>query len=127
MCWGLRLQTPEPPASGGFAPRLTAPETFPIANFWLRARCFYCSYVILCKLVLRLSGIYGFPQAGFALKEFTHLWSTRNSHNTHSMLLQTHALLRYNLTTLTEMKSFQVPRTQKLLTDSNYPYLCHFH
>ena len=46
--WGLRPQTPVPPAAGGFAPKLPAsgswglrpqtPQTAPpIANFWLRA------------------------------------------------------------------------------------------
>ena len=33
--WGLRPQTPVPPAAGGGAPR--PPNSPPIANFWLRA------------------------------------------------------------------------------------------
>ena len=32
------------------------PQNMPhIANFWLRSWCFYCCYVISCKLILRLA------------------------------------------------------------------------
>ena len=44
----------------------------PIANFWLHAWCFNCCYVILCKLILRLAGVYGFPQAALSLNKFAH-------------------------------------------------------
>ena len=61
---------PVPPAAEGFAPN---PQTHPpIANFWLRARCLNRCYVILCKLILRLAGVYGFPQAAFSLNKFAH-------------------------------------------------------
>ena len=54
----------------GSTPR--PPKHFPIANFWLRAWCFYCCYVILCKPIMRLAGVYGFPQAAFSLNKFAH-------------------------------------------------------
>ena len=57
-------------AAGGSAPR--PPKHFPIANFWLRAWCFYCCYVTLCKPILRLAGVYGFPQAALSLNKFAH-------------------------------------------------------
>ena len=46
-----------------------------IANFWLHAGCFYCWYVILCKLILRLDGVYGFPQAALSWNKFAHPWT----------------------------------------------------
>ena len=45
---------------------------FCAGNFWLRAWCFNCCYVILCKLILRLAGVYGFPQAALSLNKFAH-------------------------------------------------------
>ena len=45
-----------------------------IANFWLRAWCFYCCYVILCKLILRLAGVCGFPKAALSLNKFAYPW-----------------------------------------------------
>ena len=66
LCWELRLPTSLPPAAAGsFAPN---------ANFWLRAGSFHCSYVILCKPILRLAGVYGFPQAALSLSKFAHPW-----------------------------------------------------
>ena len=32
--------------------------------------CFYCCFVILCKLILRLAGVYGFPRAVLFLNNF---------------------------------------------------------
>ena len=36
--------------------------------------CFYRCYIILCKLILRLAGVYGFPQAALSLNNFAHPW-----------------------------------------------------
>ena len=55
---GLRLQASKTPT--------------PIANFWLRAWCFDCCYVVLCKLILQLAGVYGFPEAALSLNKFAH-------------------------------------------------------
>ena len=82
VCWGLSPQTlclqqlvallphPQPPAAEGFAPR--PPKHPPIANLCLRTWWFYCCYVILCKLILQLAGVYGFPQAFFPWNKFAH-------------------------------------------------------
>ena len=67
---GCRLY-PQPPVAGGFAPRLLK-HPLSIANFWLCAWCFYCCFVILCRLILRLAGAYGFPQAAISLHKFAH-------------------------------------------------------
>ena len=68
---GLRPQTPVPPAAGGsFAPRPL--KYLSIANFWQRARSLYCCYVMLCKPILRLAGVYGFPPAALSLHKFDH-------------------------------------------------------
>ena len=83
VCWELRPQTLVPPAAEGFFPRPPAsggcglcPQASqngsPIVHFWLRAKCFYCCHVILCKLILRLADVYGFPQAVFCLNKFAH-------------------------------------------------------
>ena len=69
---GTSPQIPVPPAAaGGFVPR--PPKHHPIAYFWLRAWSFYCCCVILCELILRLAGVYGFPQAAVSLNKFAHL------------------------------------------------------
>ena len=69
--WGLRPQIPVPPAAdGGFAPRPSKHP--PIANFWLHAWCFYFCYAVLCKPILRLAGVHGFPQAALSLNKFAH-------------------------------------------------------
>ena len=63
---------PQLPVDEGFAPR---PKKHPpITNFGLRAWYFYCCYVILCKLILQLAGVYGFPQAALSLNKFAHPW-----------------------------------------------------
>ena len=72
VCWGLLLHFPVPPAAGGLAPR--PPKQPPIANFWLRTRCFYCCYVIWCKLILLLASVSGFAQVALALNKFAHPW-----------------------------------------------------
>ena len=69
--WGLypltpsqrRLRVSRPP-----------PKTSPIANFWLRTWSFNCCYVILSELILRLAGVYRFPQAALSLNKFAHPW-----------------------------------------------------
>ena len=58
----------------GFVPRPS--KHHPIANFWLRAWCFHCSCIILSKTILRLAGVYGFPQSALSLNKFAHPWST---------------------------------------------------
>ena len=52
-----------------------------IGNFWLRAYCFHCCYVILGKLILRPAGVYGFPLADLFLNKYAHPWF-RHSKNT---------------------------------------------
>ena len=61
---------------------------FPIANFWLRACCFYCCYVLLCKLFLQLAGVYGFPQTALSLNNFAHPCSSAFNHYSISALAQ---------------------------------------
>ena len=51
------------------------PKTSLIVNFWLRAWCFYCYTVILCKLILRLAAGYGFAQVALSLNKFAHPWN----------------------------------------------------
>ena len=64
---------PRPPCLQRLGALPQTPNTHShITNFWLRARCFYCCYVILCKLILRLAGVYGFPQGGVSLNKFAH-------------------------------------------------------
>ena len=67
--WGLCPQTPS-------LRRLeTSPsglQSIPPTYFFLRAWCFYCGYVILCKLILRLAGVYSFPQAALSLDKFAY-------------------------------------------------------
>ena len=36
--------------------------------------CFYCCYVILCKLILWLASVYDFPQAALSLNSFAYPW-----------------------------------------------------
>ena len=67
--WGLR---PQPPAAEGFAPRPSKHP--PNTNFGLRAWYFYCYYVILCELILRLADVHGFPQATLSWNKFAHPW-----------------------------------------------------
>ena len=62
VCWVLRPQTLVPPAAG---PRPSASGGWGLSFF-----C--CSYVILHKLILRLAGNYGFPQAALSLSKFVH-------------------------------------------------------
>ena len=47
-------------------------SSLPIANFRLRAWCFYRCFVILCKLILRLADAYGLPQVALSLNKFAH-------------------------------------------------------
>ena len=69
--WRFCSQTP---AFGGREFLSQAPKKPPIANFWLRTWCFYFCYVILCKLILNIAGVFGFPQAALSLKNFAHPW-----------------------------------------------------
>ena len=39
-------------------------------------------YAILCKLILRLAGVYGFPQAALSLNKFAHLWDRASATET---------------------------------------------
>ena len=78
VCWGLRSQTPclqelgaSPPDPQNIPPlRISdyAPDVFVC-----------CFYVILCKLILRLAGVYGFPRAAPSLNKFAHPCSRLNS------------------------------------------------
>ena len=71
LCWGLRLQISVlPVAARGFVPRPS--KHLPIANFLLRSWWFYCCNVILCKPILRLAGVRGFPQEALPLNKFAH-------------------------------------------------------
>ena len=70
MCWRLR---PRPLFLQRLGALLPGPQNIPaIANFWLRVWCFHCCYVILCKLILWLAGVYGFPQVAIFLNKFAH-------------------------------------------------------
>ena len=82
----LRALLPDhqPSAAGNFVlwrlgVCLQAPKTASRANFYLRAWCFCCCYVILCKLILRLASVCGFPQTALSLNKFAHLWASAPS------------------------------------------------
>ena len=76
---GALLPDPQLSAAGGFD--LRPPNTAPLANFWLRVWCFYCCYIILWKLILRLAGVCGFPQAALSLTKFAHPWTINVNYN----------------------------------------------
>ena len=66
--------TPRPPATCSWGLCSKAFKTPPITKFWLRAWCFYCCYVILCKLILRLARVYGFSTSGSFFEQVCNPW-----------------------------------------------------
>ena len=48
------------------------PKQSPHCKLLATRLVFFCLYFILCKLILRLAGIYGFPKAALSLNNFSH-------------------------------------------------------